>query len=182
VNKFYERFVKSRRVWRGKAVDFRVDTVLLPDGKAVTREYLDHRGAVAVVPFIGSDIILVRQYRHPVAKTTYEIPAGKLDAGEKPLACVRRELQEETGYTAGRIGRLMDFWPTPAFSRELIFIYIADRLAPGRMHPDADEFIDSVRVPFKKALRWVLTGKIRDSKTVIALLACSVLRKDRGGR
>jgi len=182
VKKFRERFLKSRLVWHGRAVDFRVDTVRLPNGRPATREYLDHRGAVAVVPFIGSDVILVRQYRHPVGKTTCEIPAGKLDEGEKPLACIKRELKEETGFTSRRIARLIDFWPTPAFSNELIFIFIADRLVPGRMNPDEDEFIESVRVPFKKALRWALSGKIRDSKTVIALLACAALRKTRAGR
>lgn len=182
MKRFYERFLKSRLVWGGKAVDFRVDTVRLPNGKPATREYLDHRGAVAVVPFIGSDVVLVRQHRHPVGRTTLEIPAGKLDEGEKPLACIRRELREETGFTSRRIRPLIDFWPTPAFSNELIHIYAADRLVPGRMAPDADEFIDSVRLPFKKALGWVLSGKIRDSKTVIALLACAVLRKTRGAR
>lgn len=176
---FKETLIRSRRVWRGRAVDFRVDTVRLPDGKPVTREYLDHWGAVAVVPFIGGDIILVRQYRYPVGKTTYEIPAGKLDAGEKVLSCLRRELHEETGYAAGRVRLLLRFWPTPAFSNELLHIYVADRLKAGRMHPDHDEFLATARVPFKKALRWVFAGKIRDSKTVIALLACSVLRKGR---
>ena len=169
MKKFRERFLKSRLVWHGRAVDFRVDTVRLPNGRPATREYLDHRGAVAVVPFIGSDVILVRQYRHPVGKTTCEIPAGKLhSAADRPLTRV--------------IARLIDFWPTPAFSNELIFIFIADRLVPGRMNPDEDEFIESVRVPFKKALRWALSGKIRDSKTVIALLACAALRKTRAGR
>jgi ADP-ribose pyrophosphatase len=182
MNKFRECPVRSRRVRHGRAVDFRVDTVRLPNGKPVIREYLDHCGAAAVVPFIEDDIILVRQYRYPVGRTTYEIPAGKLDAGEGPLACIRRELREETGYTAGRIRRLIGFWPTPAFSNELIHVYVADRLKPGRMQLDHDEFLSVARVPFKKALRWVFAGKIRDSKTVIALLASAALRSDRAGR
>jgi len=182
VKKLIERFVRSRRVWHGRAVDFRVDTVLLPDGRRVAREYLAHWGAVAVVPFIGDDIVLVRQYRHPVRRVTWELPAGKLHRGEAVLSCLKRELHEETGYTAGRIRKLIGFWPTPAFSNELIHVFVADRLKPGRMHPDHDEFLSSMRVPFEKALRWVLAGRIRDSKTVIALLACAVLRRNRSGK
>jgi len=179
--KFLERLVSSRRVWHGRAVDFRVDAVLLPDGKPVAREYLAHWGAVAVVPFIRDDIVLVRQYRHPVRRVTWELPAGKLHRGEAVMSCLRRELREETGYAAGRIRKLIAFWPTPAFSNELIHVFVADRLKPGRMHPDRDEFLSSTRVPFEEALRWVFTGKIRDSKTVIALLACAALRRNRFG-
>lgn len=161
----------------GRAVAFRVDTVRLPDGRSATREYLDHYGAVAVVPFLDpKTVVLVRQYRYPVGKTTWELPAGKLGRGERVLSCLKRELREETGYTAGRIRPLIRYWPTPAFSNELIHIFTADRLVPGRMQPDDDEFIEAKKVPFDKALRWALDGTIKDSKTVIALLACAVRR------
>lgn len=161
-------------------VDFVVDTVLLPDGKTATREFMDHPGAVGIAPFVDKKtVVLVRQYRHPVAEITLELPAGKLDKGESIMACVRRELHEETGYTAKKITRLMDYWPTPAFANEVLHMFIAENLVPGSHHPDADEFLEVVPMSFEKALRLVKTGKIRDSKTVIGLLACALWRRRR---
>lgn len=169
-----ERLIRKNRVYLGKSVNFNVDDVRLPNRHRAIREYIDHPGAVSVIPFVGEDVILVRQYRHPVGRITYELPAGKLDKGESPLSCVRRELREETGFRALSIRRLLKFWPTAAFSNELLHIYVADRLVPGRTSPDEDEFLETVRVPFRKALGWVSSGRIKDSKTVIALLACAL--------
>jgi ADP-ribose pyrophosphatase len=166
-----EKFYKRSTVFTGRAVSFRVDEVILPNGKHATREYMDHPGAVAVIPFINKDtIVMVRQYRHPVGKVTLEVPAGKIDKGEKPLACVGRELEEETGYRAGKIIKLNSFWPTPAFANEVIHIYAATNLKPTKKNPDEDEFIDAVQVKFADALKMVKNGKVRDSKTVIAIL------------
>jgi ADP-ribose pyrophosphatase len=173
-----ETLVRKNPVYKGKMVDFCVDEVQLPNGKRATREYLDHPGAVGVVPFLDRNtVIMVRQYRHPVGEVTLEIPAGKLDQGEPILTCVKRELQEETGYTAKRIKPLLDYWPTPAFASEVLYLFVADGLIAGRQNPDADEFIEAVLLPFSKALQYVRRGKIKDSKTVIALLACAVWRK-----
>ncbi|MDX6768167.1 MAG: NUDIX hydrolase [Elusimicrobiota bacterium] len=173
-----ERFVRTRKVWGGNAVDFRVDTVRLPNGKLATREFMDHPGAVGVVPFLDArTVVMVRQYRHPVREVTLELPAGKLDKGERPLPCVRRELAEETGYTARRIKPLIQYWPTAAFANEVLHLYVAEGLRPGRAHADADEFIECVTLPFKKAVELVRRGEIRDSKTVIGLLACAVYKR-----
>jgi ADP-ribose pyrophosphatase len=175
-----EKFVKKRTVWRGRAVDFRVDTVRLPDGKLATREFLDHPGAVGVVPFLDKDtLVMVRQYRHPVGQVTLELPAGKLDKGEVHLSCVKRELREETGYTARKITRLMNYWPTCAFANEVLHLYVAEGLKPGKMNTDADEFLRCVTVPFRKAVKMAVTGEIKDSKTIIGILACAVGRKSR---
>lgn len=172
-----ETFVRKKRIWRGRAVNFDVDTVRLPDGKLATREYMDHPGAVGVVPFLDRDtIVMVRQYRHPVHEVTLELPAGKLDPGESKLTCVKRELAEETGYTAKTIKPLLNYWPTPAFANEVLYLYTAAGLKAGEVHADEDEFIEAVHVPFKKALAMVLDGRIRDSKTVVAILACAVKR------
>lgn len=175
-----ETFVSKKTIWRGRAVDFRVDTVRLPNGKRATREFLDHPGAVGVVPFLDRDtVIMVRQYRHPVGEVTLELPAGKLDAGENALSCVKRELAEETGYAAKSIKRLVQYWPTPAFANELLHLFVAEGLKPGKMHTDADEFLQCVKVPFKDALAMALDGRIKDSKTIIGLLACAVGKRKR---
>lgn len=169
--KLIEKLHKRNRVYSGRSVSFSVDKILLPDGNIALREYLEHPGAVAVIPFLSKEkIILVKQFRYPVGQVTYEIPAGKLKKGENPFSCVQRELEEETGFKAKKVKKLLSYWPTPAFSNEVLHIYSAKNLVPARKNPDEDEFIDHIEVPFKKALSWVKSGKIRDSKTIIALL------------
>ena len=171
-----EKYLSRTTVYQGKAVNFRVDTVRLPDGRTATREYLDHPGAVAVIPFISKDtILLVRQYRHPVGEVTLEVPAGKLDKGEKPRACAKRELEEETGHRAKKIVALNTFWPTPAFANEVIHIFAATELLPTATNPDEDEFIDAVSMKYATALAMIRRGTIRDAKTVIALLLWNAL-------
>ena len=178
-----ETLVRKNPVYRGRSVDFCVDEIRLPNGKTAFREYLDHPGAVGVVPFLDKEtVVLVRQYRHPVGEVTIELPAGKLDHGEKVLPCVRRELHEETGYTARRIRPLINYWPTPAFANEVLHLFVAEGLIPGKHHPDADEFLEVVRMPFKRALGLVRSGEIKDSKTVIGLLACEAFERARRSR
>ena len=170
-----ETLVRENLVYEGKSVNLRVDEIRLPNGRKAFREFLDHPGAVGIVPFLADgSILLVRQYRHPVGRVTLELPAGKLDKGEAPLVCARRELREETGYSARRFTPLLKYWPTPAFSNELLRLYVAEGLSPGRSRPDADEFLEVVRMPFKKALDLVRSGEIRDSKTALGLAACAL--------
>lgn len=170
-----ETFVRKKRIWRGRAVNFDVDTVRLPNGKPATREYMNHPGAVGVVPFLDRNtIVMVRQYRHPVREVTLELPAGKIDPRESVLTCIKRELAEETGYTAAKFKPLIKYWPTPAFADEVLYLYVATGLKEGKIHADEDEFLEVVKVPFKKAVAMVRSGKIRDSKSVIALLACAL--------
>ena len=171
-SKLIETFVRRRQICQGGAVRFVIDRIRLPNGRLADREYLDHPGAVGVLPLLDRDtVVMVRQFRHPVGQITYEIPAGKLTRGEKPMSCLRRELQEETGYRAKRFKKLVSYWPTPAFSNELLHLYVAEGLTAGPVSPDEDEFLEVVLVPIQRALRWVFSGKIRDSKTIIALLA-----------
>jgi len=172
-----ETFVSKKTIWRGQAVNFDVDTVRLPDGKLATREYISHPGAVGVVPFLDKDtIVMVRQYRHPVGEVTLELPAGKIDPRESILTCIKRELAEETGFTASKFKPLIRYWPTPAFANEVLHLYTATGLKAGKVNADEDEFIETVIMPFKKAVNLVRSGKIRDSKTVVGLLACAVDR------
>lgn len=169
--KLRETLRKRNRIHTGKAVHFSADEITLPNGKKATREYLEHPGAVAVIPFIDDKhIVLVRQYRYPVRTVTWELPAGKLDPGEKPSVCVKRELAEETGFAASRIKKLVSFWPTPAFSNEVLHIYQAAGLKQARKNPDEDEFIEHAILPVSTALALIKAGKIRDSKTIIGLL------------
>ncbi|MCL2485882.1 MAG: NUDIX hydrolase [Endomicrobia bacterium] len=166
-----EKLVKKNKIYQGKAVDFYCDEVSLPNGQSATREYLGHPGAAAVLPFLDkNNIVLVKQYRYPIDKITYEIPAGKLDKGETPIECIKRELEEETGLKAKRIEKLISFYPTTAFSNEILHIFAAFGLKKGKTNPDADEFISGEIIKFKEALDMVKSGEIMDSKTVIALL------------
>ncbi len=114
---------------------------------------------------------MVRQFRYPVNRVTLEIPAGKLDKNEKPLNCVKRELEEETGMKAGRIRKLLSFWPTATFANEIIHIYVADKLKPGKSNLDSDEFLTCETWPLKKLYQEIDAGRVQDAKTLIALLA-----------
>ncbi len=167
--KHKDRFKKVAHTLEGKAIGFRVDEIYLPDGRVRTREYITHPGAVGVLAFeTPNKILLVKQYRYPMGEFTYEIPAGKLAKGEDPLDCVHRELEEETGFVAKKIRKLLTFWPTAAFSQEVIHLYVAEDLRPTRMNPDDDELIELVRVSPKRLESLFRQGKIRDSKTLIA--------------
>ncbi len=169
--KFKEKLHKRNKVYSGRSVSFSADKIVLPDGNIALREYLEHPGAVAALPFLNKKtIILVKQYRYPVGKVTYEIPAGKLKKGENPFSCVQRELEEETGFKAKTLKKLLSYWPTPAFSNEILHIYSAGNLVPAEKNPDEDEFIDHIEISFSEANSWIRSGKIRDSKTIIALL------------
>ena len=174
-----ERYHKTQFNYKGKAVGFTSHEVILPNGKKAVREYLVHPGATAVLPFINKDTVaLVKQYRYPVKEITLEVPAGKIDPKESPLACVKRELKEETGFTAKKIIKLTTFWTTPAFADEVLHIYAAFGLSKATASPDEDEFISYQAVPFKKLLKLVHTGKVKDSKTIIAALYWQCFKSD----
>lgn len=172
-----ESFHKKRLVFSG-TVDFRADTVTLPNGKKATREFVDHPGAVAVLPVLPDGrIIFVRQFRYPVGEATLEIPAGKLNsASDSLLKRVKAELKEETGYTAAKIEPLLSFWATPAFSSEVLHIFTACGLRCGAPDPDEDEFINIEILPFEEAWKLVRKNVIKDAKTIIALQAWKIKR------
>ncbi|HRY29784.1 MAG TPA: NUDIX hydrolase, partial [Elusimicrobiota bacterium] len=141
-------------------------------------EYLGHPGAVAVVPVLDDRsadprLLLVRQFRYPVGELTLELPAGKLDGREAPVRCVRRELEEETGYTARRVWKMLSYWPTPAFANEIIHVFGASGLRRGTYSPDEDEIIEPVVLRLSRVLEMIRRGRLRDSKTIVGLLAFS---------
>jgi len=170
--KFQEKKLKTLLTHQGHAVGFKIDQIKLPNGKTAQREFMTHPGAVGVLAFASpKEILLVKQYRYPVGDFTYEIPAGKLGKGENPFMCIKRELAEETGYTAKKVWKILDFWPTAAFSDEVIHLYVAEDLIEAQSHPDDDEFIEVVKVSPKEMERMIRSGKIHDSKTLIAYFA-----------
>ena len=166
----------QRRVYTGRVVHLDVDTVRFPDGSTGEMEMLRHPGAAAVLPFAsdpkGPDptVLLIRQYRYATGGLLFEIPAGRLDPGEAPEHCARRELQEEVGVTAGRLERLTTIWTTPGFTDERIHLFWAADLTAGAHAREADEFIEVVPKPLSEVLGMVRTGEICDGKSVIAIL------------
>jgi len=174
---FTEKVLSSKRVYEGRIINLRVDTVAFPDGRTGTREVVEYAGAVAVVPVNErGELLLVRQYRHAVGKNLLEIPAGKLEPGEDPATCAERELLEETGYEAEQITRLISFYSTPGFTTEELHLFLATGLKLKEQDLDEDEFIDVVPVPFARALEMIWSDEICDAKSVAGILAVHSLK------
>ncbi len=160
-----EKTLRSEELYRGRIIQLRVDTVSVPGGTK-RREIVVHPGAAAIVAFIGEHVLLVEQYRKAVEAKTLEIPAGTIEAGETPEACAARELEEETGYRATKLYKLIEFFPSPGISSEIIHIFKADELEKVR---DVSEL--TVRpVPRTELMAMIRSGELRDGKTIIGLL------------
>ena len=173
-----ERTTATEYKFKGRILNTRVDDVLLPDGSESKREIIEHSGGVGVIALTDDDCIcLVRQYRHPYGEVIYEIPAGKLEIGEEPLACGKRELSEEAGYTAEKWQSLGIVYPTPAYCSEKIHIFLATDLTKGDAHLDQGEFVESITLPLKDAVQMVMSGEIKDAKTQIAILKVLAMRE-----
>lgn len=164
------RTLRRKEIWRGSVGSFGIERVALPNGKETDLAILKHPGAVAVVPFLNSErVILLRQYRHAIGKMIWEVPAGKLDGAETPETCVARELLEETGYSAKRIERTGMIYSTPGFSDEQLYLFCAYDLTPGEQALEEHEVIETHEVPLDEALVMVDRGDICDAKSVAAL-------------
>lgn len=163
--------IKSEKIYEGKILNLKVDTVELPDKKYTKREIVEHSGGVGIVAITKEDkIILVNQYRQAISKEIFEIPAGKLEIGEEPRATALRELQEETGYSAKKLRYVNEFYPTPGYCTEKIHLFLADGLEPGEQSLDEHEYVEVIEIPFDEAYEKVLGGDIVDAKTIIAIL------------
>ena len=162
----------SEDIFDGVILHVKKDTVRLPNGNTSVREVIRHIGAVCVIPVTEEGgVIMERQYRYPLDRVILEIPAGKLDApDEDRLSAVRRELREETGYTADDWTLLGDFHPAPAYSDEYITMYLARGLHKGPRALDEDEFLDVYTVPLAELVQDVMDGKISDAKTQVCIL------------
>lgn len=177
-----EKTLSVKRLYEGKIINVRVDTVSLPGGRTATREVVEHAGAVGVVPVNEQgEILLVRQYRYAAGKTLLEIPAGKLEPDEDPLACARRELLEETGFAASSIERLISFYSTPGFTNEILHLFLATGLTQKEQNLDKDEDIDVVPVPFEQAINLIWSGEICDAKSVAGIFAAYYREKNKAG-
>jgi ADP-ribose pyrophosphatase len=177
--------VDGRRAYTGRILNVDVDTVRFPDGSTGELEMIRHPGASAVVPFLsdpgGGDpqLLLIRQYRYAAERFLYEIPAGRLEPGEDPAECARRELQEETGCRAERVERLFTMYTTPGFTDEKIHLFLAVGLTMGESGREADEFITVETVTLSRALAMVEQGEIQDAKTALGLLYAAGFRAGR---
>lgn len=168
--KLFEKHIQTKKVFSGQMLNMYVDTVLLPNDKKATREYVKHPGAVAILPILpDGKIVFVRQYRYPVQKVLYELPAGKLDIGELPENCALRELREETGYVANKLEKLTSIFTVPAFCDEVIHIYKASDLLLKTKQFDEDEFVETVLLDKIEIKKMINDGLICDAKTLVGL-------------
>ena len=176
-----EPTIESRRIYQGRVVGLRVDTVRLPEGHTAPREIVEHAPCVCVVPVDAAGrVLLVRQYRKPVGETLLEVPAGGMERGEEPLQAVARELREETGYTAARVEPLASFWTSPGFCTELMHAFLATGLTQGQQQPEDDERITLEWVPLEDVPALIHTGTVRDAKSIVALLLALQRLRGRG--
>lgn len=166
-----EKTLSSQQIYDGRAVKLRVETVAKPSGKTTTREIVEHSDCVAVVVLDSkNNAILVRQFRKAVGKILLEIPAGGIAPGEQPIACVRRELQEEIGYLPNKIDKLGGFYSTPGYCTEYLHLYVATHLIPSQLEAEDTEDIEVVRVPLPRIPELIASGEICDAKSVAGLL------------
>lgn len=166
-----ERTIKSDKLYQGKIINLRIDTVELPDQKYSKREIVEHPGAVAVIAITDDNkIVMVKQYRKSVEEYLLEVPAGKLEIGEEPIDCAKRELLEETGFKSNNIEYLFKFYTSPGFSNETISLFIAKDLVLDVAKPDEDEYIEIEKYEIDDLLDKVYKEEIKDAKTIISVL------------
>lgn len=173
-----EKTLESREMFNGHVIRVTLDKVELENGGTSMREIVHHHGGACVLAVTDDDkVYLVRQYRYALEEELWELPAGKLEAGEDPFEAARRELSEECGVTADRFLNLGVLYPTVGYDSEKIYIWAATGLHATAQHLDEGEFLDVTLMPFEEVLDLVMTDKIRDSKTVAAVLKYALLRQ-----
>lgn len=166
-------------VYTGRRVSVAVDTFTAPDGTTVRRDFIQHPGAVVILPVLDAErVVLLRNHRWVVGETLWEVPAGTREPNEPLEACAKRELEEETGYTAAKWTYLGFLYASPGVMNEQLHLYVAEELTAGTMCPEADEELEPVTVPLAEAVRMCLAGEVKDAKTITSLLLWE--RKVRG--
>lgn len=171
----FEKTLKKKRIYKGRIVGLREDTVKLVNGVVSKREIVEHPGAVAVIAITkDKKLVLIRQFRKPAEKVLLEIPAGLVHKGESDLEGARRELMEESGYKAGKIRRVFVGYSSPGYSTELMKFFIATDLEKTSQHCDVDEMINVSLYSLKECLKMLKSGKIRDNKTAIGIMLANL--------
>ena len=172
----FEKTLSSETLFEGRVITLTKDTALLENGKTATREVVHHHGGACILPyFADGTICMVRQFRYAMQQQLWELPAGKLEKGEDPFAAAKRELEEECGLTADNYISLGEFYPTVGYDTEVIYTWVATGLHETKMHLDADEFLTPDRVPLEKAYQMVMSGEIKDGKTIAGILKLKAL-------
>ena len=171
-----EKRLSTEQIFDGRILHIRRDLVELPDGTQSVREVVDHPGGVCILALDEENqALLVSQFRYPYDQVVRELPAGKLEYGEDPDAAAIRELKEETGAAPGEFRSLGELYPSPGYCGEIIRMYLARDLSFGEAHLDADEFLNLERIPFSQLVEQVLSGEIKDAKTIAAVLKAKLL-------
>lgn len=166
-----EHTLATKKIYKGKVVNLRIDTVELSTGRQTTREIVEHSECVAIVAVDTKDnVLLVRQYRKPAEKSLLEIPAGGVESGESPDNCARRELQEETGYLPQKLKKIGGFYSSPGFCTEFLHLFFATDLIPSKLSADDDESLELVRIPLRQIPQYIASGEICDAKSIAGLL------------
>lgn len=168
---FKEKTATKNYIYTGKILNLRRDDVILPNEKNAVREFVEHSGGSAIFCQIDNKVLLVKQFRYPYGEELWEIPAGKLNVGEDPDQTAIRELEEEGGIKAKKVEKMLEIYPTPAYTNEIIRIYRANEVEKGQVHLDEDEFLKGEWFDIEKAKQMIYDGKIKDAKTIIALLS-----------
>ena len=172
-----EAMLESKEIFNGRVIRVTLDKVQLEDGTTSTREVVHHHGGACVLTMdADGNVTMVRQFRYALGEELWELPAGKLEAGEDPFEAAKRELSEECGLTADTYTELGVVYPTVGYDSEKIYLWAAEGLHTVGQHLDAGEFLDVVKMPFAQALGLVMDGTIKDSKTQVALLKYAQLR------
>lgn len=180
------RLLSRREVYRGPAFSVTTDEVLEPSGIRARRDIVHHTGSIVVLAIDETKkepyILFERQYRHAAQRYMWELPAGRIDKGEKPLPAAQRELIEETGYSAKKWKKIIQFWASPGFVAETMTIFLAQNLSAGEAEPEADEAIEVHFLPLSKAVAMVMNQTIRDAKTISGVLWLAQTRNSRKAR
>ena len=163
------RVLETTQLYAGRW-SLHVDTIELASGKAKQTPRIDHPGSVVMIPIMGDQVVMLRQYRHALGETILELPAGTLERGEEPLPADQRELREETGYRADELILLSSLWPAPGSTNEIMNLYLARGLSADPLQMDDDEVIETVLMPLHKLVTMALTGQLADAKSVSGIL------------
>ncbi|MBC8032467.1 MAG: NUDIX hydrolase [Pyrinomonadaceae bacterium] len=166
----HPQILKSVEIFRGRVFEVTLDTIREGD-TTYEREVVHHPGSAVIIPiFDDGTIALVRQYRHPAVRYLLEAPAGTLERGEAPEEGAARELEEELGFVAGRLEKLTEFFVSPGFCEEKMWVYLATEMTQTEQRLEDDEIVEVVRIPFSQALSMITTGEIDDAKTIIGVM------------